>query len=193
MALIPDEPLAIDIQRERRTILLDKVIFKIPDNHPSSLDYVKFDSETIRKLKIHEFSHLPRNSHQQPTTNKLADTQPLQHTDQDDGSDKAHTLQSAPLSKSPGVRSLSLPATHAGQPNSVPNGQRTPDADTIPMKARASPGTQSPTFRAPPLQRSRISFNGGTTDSNVKKTKIRRPSYFSFGRKRQDNAENQKL
>jgi hypothetical protein len=55
MAAIPDEPHTIVIQRERREIILDKVIFKIPDADCAAVDYVKFDRETIQKLKIHEF------------------------------------------------------------------------------------------------------------------------------------------
>jgi hypothetical protein len=56
MAAIPDEPHTIAIQRERRKIILDKVVFKIPDADSAAVDYVKFDRETIQKLKIHEFS-----------------------------------------------------------------------------------------------------------------------------------------
>lgn len=56
MAAIPDEPVEMGIQRERRKILLDKVIFKISDNNACEDDFPKFDEETIKKFKVHEFS-----------------------------------------------------------------------------------------------------------------------------------------
>ncbi|CAE7667975.1 ANO7 [Symbiodinium microadriaticum] len=209
MALIPDEPYAIEIQRERRKILVDKVIFKIPDVDAAEVDYVKFDADAIRKFTVHEFAEQhefkaegqPVSENQRPrslvrpTLDRVGAARDVRVDSGEkdmfqsmSGADPGGHMGKGDLVARDVKRASgqwqppSSPTIDSPSPNTPRRGMHLYTDMSTKKLAKATADTVTPKSRVLPRQRSSITSPSSKDKSSVK-NRTRKPSFFTFGQK----------